>query len=1483
MRSALDLFSPAAREWFSGAFAAPTEVQERGWQAVASGSHTLMTAPTGSGKTLAAFLWCLDRLVTEPPPERGGRCRVLYISPLKALAVDVERNLRAPLVGMRLQSQRLGLPVPDIAVSTRSGDTPAEERRGMERTPPDILITTPESLFLLLTSAARRMLASVHWVIVDEIHSVASTKRGAHLAISLERLCALTKQEPQRIGLSATQRPLDEVGRFLTGTGREVAIVDAGRRKTLEVRVEVPVEDMANLDRGASQPPAANGVLRGMPPTRLPRGGDLEGGGSLPEWAAELPQPRRSIWPAIYPRLLELVQEHRSTIVFVNSRRLAERLAARLNELAEEELVLAHHGSISREQRALVEDRLKAGALRGLVATSSMELGIDMGAVDLVVHVESPPSAATGIQRIGRAGHSVGEISRGVILPKFRGDLLESAAVVERMLAGDIEATVVPANPLDVVAQQVVAMAAMDEWSVDELAALIRRAHPFRDLGRRSLEAVLDMLSGRYPSEEFAELRPRVVWDRVNGTVRGRSGAQRLAVTNPGTIPDRGLYTVNIFEDGRRVGELDEEMVFESRPGETFILGASSWKIVDITPSQVLVSPAPGEPGKIAFWHGDSLSRPAELGRALGQLTRELRAAEPEAAERRLMEGAGFDERAARNLLAYLADQAAATGAVPDDRTIVVERFRDEVGDWRVCILTPYGGRVHAPWSLALQSRLGERLGIEVQTMYTDDGLALRLPDADRPLDPEELLPDPEEVADLVSTQLPASALFASHFRENAARALLLPRRRPGQRTPLWQQRQRSADLLKVAGGHADFPILAETFRECMADVFDLGALRDLLASVRARQVRVVSVDTDRASPFAASLLFDYVGQYLYEGDAPLAERRAQALTLDRELLAELLGSDELRELLDPAAVAELELELQGLKPERWPRDADEAHDLLARLGDLGREELAARGVTEAWLAALVAERRACPIRVSRAERWIAAEDAGRYRDALGTTPPPGLPEAFLEPVGEPLQGLLRRWARTHVPFLAADAASRWGLPVREVEQVLRALAARGDLVAGAFRHGVAEREYCHPDVLRTLRRRSLAALRREAEPVPAEVLARFLPAWQGIGSEADGTGRLLECVVSLQGLALPASVIERDVLSIRVAGYRPSLLDELIAMGEVVWVGRGSLGPGDGRVALYLRSDAAKLVPEPVQLVESELTQKLRSHLEYRGASFFRDLYVAAGGGDQDTVLDALWDMVWAGEVTNDTFVPLRLLGTQSRKAAPSRRAPIVRLSQPRASGRWSLVRDLLQPAPSPTERAYAEAGTLLQRHGVLTREAVVAEGWAGGFTGLYPVLRAMEEAGRIRRGYFVDGLGGSQFALPGGVDRLRAAREADGSIVALAVTDPANPYGAALPWPSEAEGRMARAAGAFVVLDSGELRLYLERGGRSLLTRGEVSTEHVRALAAAAGRAGRIEVQKVDGTPVRQSALARVLLDAGFGQSPKGLALWRTSHPAR
>ena len=1439
MGQVLDLFSPPVRDWFRATFADPTPVQERGWEEVAAGRHVLMAAPTGSGKTLAAFLWCLDRLSSEPTPAEAERCRVLYVSPLKALAHDVDRNLRSPLVGIRHQMENLGIKPPEISVAIRTGDTPADVRRSMERHPPDILITTPESLFLLLTSAARKILASVRWLIVDEIHSVASTKRGSHLALSLERLCELTRAEPQRIGLSATQKPLEEVGRFLGGAGRDVSIVDAGRLKTMEVRVEVPVEDMTRLT--TEDEDSARG--------------------------------QNSIWPAIYPRLLELIRAHRSTIVFVNSRRLAERIAARVNELAEEDLVRAHHGSISREQRLLIEDELKAGRLRGLVATSTLELGIDMGAVDLVLQIEAPPSVAAGIQRVGRAGHSVGEVSRGVIIPKFRGDLLESAAVVEGMLEGRIESTVVPRKPLDVLAQQIVAMCALDEWEIEKLGRVVRRAYPYSDLGPRAFESVLDMLSGRYPSDQFVELRPRIVWDRVAGKVRGRAGAQRLAVTNPGTIPDRGLFTVNLADDGRRVGELDEEMVYETRVGETFVLGASTWRIVDITPSQVIVTPAPGEPGKIAFWKADAPSRPVELGAALGKMVRELRALDPTAAAKRLRERAGFDDLAIKNLLAYLEDQAAATGAVPDDRTVVVERFRDEVGDWRVCLHTPFGGRVHAPLALALEARLREKLGVDARALWTDDGIAMHLPEVEAPPSLDELILDPEEVQSLVSAQLPASALFAARFRDNAARSLLLPKRRPGQRTPLWQQRMRSASLLQVAGQYPDFPILAETWREVMSDHFDMPALSAFLRAIRSREIRVVAVDTERASPFASSLLFSYVAEYMYEGDQPLAERRAQALTLDRELLAELLGSEDLRELLDPDAITAVELELQGLLPERFPRDEDEAHDLLVRLGDLSDQEAAARGVTDTWLRGLERERRALSVRLAGESRWIAAEDAGRYREAVGASLPIGLPDVFLDAGPDPLESLLRRYARTHVPFVTADPAKRWALPPPAVEAALAHLAAKGDVLAGEFRKAAEGREYCHPDVLRMLRRRSLAALRREVESVPPDALARFLPAWHGIGVRAGGVDRLMEVVFQLQGLALPASVIERDVISARVGNYAPRLLDELVSMGEVVWTGRGSLGTSDGRVALYLRGDAPRLIASPVEPPQSDLHEKIRDHLKARGATFFRDVYNACGGGDEDVMLDALWDLVWSGEVTNDTFAPLRLLGPMARR--PARKPRLPRLIQPRATGRWSLVADLIGSGASATERLHSEAGVLLQRHGVLTREAVVGEGWPGGFASLYPVLRAMEESGRIRRGYFIEGLGGSQFALPGAVDRLRSLRESGGGIIALAATDPANPYGAVLDWP-RSDGKMSRAAGACCVLDDGRLVLYLERGGRSLLTSGEVHLAHLQALIAMATGAGRVELQKVDGVAVMESPLKASLREAGFSATHRSLVAY-------
>ncbi len=1454
---ALDRFSPVARAWFESAFEAPTDAQERGWDAISQGAHTLVLAPTGSGKTLAAFLWALDRLVSEPPvadPKR--RLRVLYVSPLKALTYDVERNLRAPLAGMAVEASRRGLPTPDVRVGIRTGDTPQSDRRDIARHPPDVLVTTPESLYLMLTSGARDVLRSVEYVIVDEIHSVAATKRGAHLALSLERLERLTNRPPQRIGLSATQRPLDEVARFLggrhrvDGTGdwaaRPVSVVDAGVRKQLKLEVIVPVDDMGELGKVIPD------VLAG------PAAGD--------------PEVRTSIWPAIHPVLLDLIRSHTSTLIFVNSRRLAERLAARLNDLAGEELVRAHHGSIAREQRLDIEDQLKAGKLPALVATSSLELGIDMGAIDLVVQVEAPPSVASGLQRIGRAGHQVGQPSEGKIFPKFRGDLVVAAVAAGRMERGQIEETRVPRNPLDVLAQQIVAMCAVDDdVTVDQVADLAAGAYPFADLSRALLENVLDMLSGRYPSDAFAELRPRLVWDRVEGRLRARPGARMLSVVSGGTIPDRGLYGV-FTPEGSRVGELDEEFVYESRPGETMILGASTWRIEDITRDRVVVTPAPGEPGKMPFWHGDNVGRPVELGRAIGAFLREV----DSWPDSRLAEECSLDPLAVKNLRAYLAEERSVTGGVlPTDRQIVVERFRDELGDWRVCVLSPFGGRVHAPWALAIESRVRDRLGLEVQTMWSDDGIVVRLPEADEAPPVDMVVIDPDEVEELVVGELANSALFASRFRENAARALLLPRRRPGQRTPLWQMRQRSADLLAVASKHGEFPILLETYRECLRDVFDLPALTELLAGIRSRTVRLVSVETPAPSPFASSLAFAYVANFLYDGDSPLAERRAQALTLDREMLADLLGAEELRELVDPGALAALEDQLQCLDERWWARSADEASDLLRRLGDLTRDELRARSTAD-FADSLVRDRRAIELRIGGELRLLAADDAGRYRDALGAQPPPGLPEVFLTPVDDPLGTLLGRWARTHGPFLTAEPAARFGLPVGVVEAVLAGRADRGLLLRGEFRPEGREREWCDPEVLRSVRQRSLAALRKEVEPVEAPVLARFLPEWQGVGSDARGVERLVEVVRQLQGVAIPASVLERDVLSSRVSAWSPRLLDELAAAGEVAWVGAGPLGRDDGKVLLFLRGQAAALRPVSVAGGGERPTDvehdRIREVLARRGACFFREL----AGADDHGSLDALWDLVWAGEVTNDSFAALRaFVGGTARRSGSANKRPrpgsLTVLGPPKAQGRWALVEaELPLGDVTPTERSYALSAALLDRHGVLTREAVRGEGHGGGFAAVYPVLRTMEESGRARRGYFVAGLGGAQFALPGAVDRLRARREATGDVLVLAATDPANAYGVSLPWPVPGPRRVA---GAYVVLVDGLASLYVEKGAKSLVALRQLDgTWEDAAVGAldglvASGRVRRLAVERYD------EALGPVLRAAGFVPSPKGL----------
>jgi ATP-dependent Lhr-like helicase len=1469
----LEVFSPAVRDWFRTSFEAPTRAQRDGWKAIAAGDHTLILAPTGSGKTLAAFLWAIDRLTSEPPPDEPvARTRVLYVSPLRALAVDVEKNLRAPLAGIAHAAERAGASLAHVpGVAIRSGDTPARDRQRLIRRPPDILITTPESLYLMLTSSARETLRNVGTVIVDEIHAMAASKRGAHLALSLERLEELCGSPPQRIGLSATQRPLEEIARFLGGSRdgaeRPVTIVDAGHRKPMDLMVVVPVEDMGG----------------GIPvDARAPRPG--------PEADGDGARPNPSIWPSIHPRLLELIRAHRSTIVFANARRLAERLAAALNELAGEDLVRAHHGSLAREQRLEVEDALKAGRLKAIVATSSLELGIDMGAVDLVIQVESPGSVASGLQRIGRAGHHVGEPSVGRIFPKFRGDLLEAAVVAERMLAGEIERTRYPRNPLDVLAQQLVAMCAVEERGVDELYDTVRRAATFADLSRDVFLAVLDMLAGRYPSDGFAELRPRVVWDRAAGTVRAREGAGRIAITSGGTIPDRGLYAVFLV-DGPRVGELDEEMVYESRRGDVIVLGASSWRIEDITRDRVLVSPAPGEPGRMPFWHGDKPGRPIELGRAVGAFTRTLRGARRQAALERLQRDVGLDELAAANLVAYLEEQQDTTGAVPDDRTVVVERFRDEIGDWRMCVLSPFGSRVHAPWATAIEARMLERLGPGAQVLWSDDGIVVRLPESVDRIPAEDLVFDPDEVEQRVVASLPQTAMFASVFREAAARALLLPRRRPGERTPLWQQRQRSADLLAEASRFPDFPILLEATRECLRDVFDVPALREVMADLRARRIRLVPVDTEHASPFAQSLVFRWVGVYMYEGDAPLAERRAAALTLDRDLLRELLGAEELRELLDPRAIDEVELELQRLGEGRAARSADQVHDLLRTLGDLSAEEVAARvdGGADAFGRRLLEDGRAIRVRVAGEERLAAVEDAARLRDALGVALPVGLPASLTDPVAHPLEGLVRRYARTHGPFVASDVGTRLGASHDRVRRALDWLEAEGVVVRGGFRPGGVGQEWCDADVLRRLRRRSLAMLRREIEPVDAAALGRFLPAWQGADRPRGDVDALADAVARLQGTPIPASILETDVLPARVLGYRPADLDALVAGGDVAWVGAGGLGADDGRVALVYRSDAPALLPDPPEeRPDGEVHDAIRRHLAERGASFWPDLVAATGTADERILLGALWELVWAGEVTNDTLAPLRAFvrgaSARVRASRPGRRprpGALRRAGPPPGAGRWSLVEGLRRPAPAATERVHAMARQLLDRHGVVTREAVLAEGVPGGFVGIYPVLRAMEEAGHVRRGYFVAGLGAAQFADPGAVDRLRSYRAADderedGGTVVLAAADPAQPYGAALPWP-ESDGRPARQAGAYVVLGDGAPAAYLERGARSLVTFGAEPGAWVDAVASLVkdGRLRRIELSRIDGRDASEHPAAGDLRDAGFVDGYRGLTL--------
>ncbi|WP_158945033.1 DEAD/DEAH box helicase [Granulicella sp. S190] len=1568
----LTLFHPITEKWFRAVFDWPTAPQVEGWPAIARGESTLILAPTGTGKTLTAFLWCLDKLMMRTAPEAERGCRVVYLSPLKALAADVERNLRSPLVGIANMAKREGIAVRMPEISVRTGDTSPKERARFRRHPGDILITTPESLYLLLTSEVGESLRSVETVIVDEIHALVPNKRGAHMALSLERLEALTGRKLQRIGLSATQRPLEEVARFLGGADtsgfvadesaalshaaeveaetanmlmevagkedakadvrggatrfRPVTVVNAGARKVLELRVEVPVEDMARLGEIQEQPsgPASQGPKR------------------------------TSIWQSIHPRLLEIIQGRTSTLIFVNARRIAERLAGALNELAGEQIARAHHGSLAATQRSEIEELLKAGKIKALVATSSLELGIDMGAIDLVIQIEAPPSVASGMQRIGRAGHQVGAPSHGIIFPKYRADLIACAAVTRAMHEGHVEATRFLRNPLDVLAQQMVAVIAHPPLNVADaerrtkhkteeeespglsyaaLFGLVRGAAPFATLSQSVFDGVLDMLAGRYPSDEFAELRPRVTWDRTRNWITPRAGVKRIAILNGGTIPDRGTYGVFLAGERSkpiRVGELDEEMVFESRTGDTFILGASTWRIDEITHDRVLVTPAPGEAGKMPFWHGDGAGRPLEFGRRIGALVRELRDAPRNVAMTRLTTEHDLEPGAAENVLRYLADQELATVNVPDDRNIVVERVRDELGDWRVCVLTPFGSRVHAPWAMAVTAKLRAGNGQEVETMWSEDGFVLRFPETDEAPAIDSILLEPEEAAELVLRQLGSTALFAAKFRESAARALLLPRRRADGRTPLWQQRKRAYDLLSVASRYASFPILLEAYRECLRDVFDMPALMETLRSIESRSLRVHTVDSRTPSPFASALLFSYVANYIYDGDAPLAERRAQALSIDQDQLRELMGDADLRELLDSNAIEETEEQLQCLVETYRARNMDGVHDLLLRLGDLSREELRRRCVTDEVadsVGKLMRARRVLEVQIAGVKRLIAVEDAARYRDALGVPLPPGLPSAFLQEVPDALVDLMRRFARTHGPFTTPEAAGRFDLPAESVEAVLQRLIESGKVVEGGFRPGGIHREWCDNEVLRAIRRRSLARLRKEIEPVEQRTLARLFTRWQGVVQPRRGLDAVLDVVENLQGAPLPASILETEILPARLVGYKSADLDTLIAAGEVVWVGFDPIGERDGRIGLYLAEKLPVLWPigrsvaeerasgvrsgqEDSSSVATGREEEIVAYLKDHGASFFQDLHDGVGGGYPGETLEALWGLVWKGMLTNDGLAALRAYCERPAASASRKSARRVhqqtgfrsrRTTPPTAQGRWALNLAAFATERSATEWSHAIAQQLLTRYGVVFRETAHAENLPGGFSAIYDVMKALEESGKIRRGYFAADLGATQFAMPAAVDLLRSLRVQQDpdkvEMLQLAATDPANPYGALLRWPAapDAGSSLTRSVGARVILCDGLLVAYLRRGNpnlqvflpeeepqRSQVARSlaEFLVSRVQDQEDAQGRGGML-IASLNGTAVAEHPMARFLLDAGFAAGAMGFNVRRGLPP--
>ena len=1585
-KNILSCFKPAVAGWFEDVFTQPTQVQEQSWDAISKGSHALLVAPTGSGKTLAAFLWALNNLMERegqtslPVAKREdatdtsshGGVKVLYISPLKALGVDIERNLRVPLAGISRVAQRLGVDEPDISIGVRSGDTPQSERNRQLRKPPDVLITTPESAYLMLTSKAAGILASVDTVIIDEIHAIAGSKRGVHMALTMERL-AKVAGEFQRIGLSATVRPLETVANFLGG-GRPVEIIAPPAKKKWQLDIHVPVEDMSDL------PTPEQGSTIGELTVDDPLGIT----GADPAVSADSALPvASSIWPFIEQSVYDQVMEHRSTLIFVNSRRTAERLTSRLNEIwasihdpdslspelrrdpaqlmkavdvagkAPAVIARAHHGSVSKDERAMTETMLKEGALRAVVSTSSLELGIDMGAVELVIQVESPPAVASGLQRIGRAGHVVGATSHGSFYPKHRSDLLQTTVVVQKMVEGGIEKLHIPANPLDVLAQHTVAAvsAAPEGLTADDWYDTVVRAWPYRDLAREVFDSVIDLVSGVYPSTDFAELRPRVVYDRITGVLTARPGAQRVAVTNAGTIPDRGMFGVFIAGgEGapRRVGELDEEMVYESRVGDVFTLGASSWRIEDITRDQVIVTPAPGHTGRLPFWSGDSAGRPYELGQALGAFRRDAHA-DPE-----LIKHA--DTWAKDNLSAFLQEQHEATGSIPDDSTLVMERFKDELGDWRIVLHSPFGRGVNAPWALAVGARVAERTGMDAQAVAGDDGIVLRLPVGEAEPDASIFAFDPDEIDDIVTEQVGGSALFASRFRECAARALLLPRRNPGKRSPLWQQRQRAEQLLDVARKYPSFPIILETVRECLQDVYDVPSLVEVTRNIAHRKVRVAEVTTEQPSPFASSLLFNYTGAFMYEGDSPLAEKRAAALALDPALLAKLLGTVELRELLEPEIIAEVHAQLQRTDATRRAQTSEQVADMLRVIGPIPVDNVGEH--TDVPLQTLHQQlgRRIMEVRIGGRVHLAQAQDAALLRDGLGIPVPPGIP-AQVETINDALDQLVSRWARTRGPFVLRELADAFSLSVSIAHSSLNSM---DSVIEGHYRQGIDEVEYCANEVLRVIRSRSLAKARAQTEPVSPATFGRFLPDWNNVapviegatGSMrrpalrgADGVYAVLE---QLAGARLPASAWESMVLPSRVGDYSPVMLDELTSNGEVLVVGAGKAGSSDPWVMLLPADYAAGLVP----ILDAELSgltglqESILALLSRGGGFLFADIYrdIARGDTSQgvadtsstaqrgldvgvgagidtpttDQAREALWGLVEMGLVSPDSFAPIRtrLSARGSGRTAhrQKRRPQRSRLRMGRTSfaqtqranptppdmnGRWALT---IPASHDATARSAAQGEAWLDRYGVVTRGSVVSEDVLGGFALAYKVLSGFEESGKAMRGYVIDGLGAAQFSTPAVIDRLRGLSDSPDitgwpsgtttpDTVVLAACDPANPYGAALPWPQQGP---SRAAGALVVLIDGLCAAHLTRGGKTLTTFFDQLPEGIdhaqaleyvyRALMALifTGRLSPLVIEKANGASIFDSTIANQLRTLGAGISPRGIRLaTKTSTP--